>query len=237
MPWVTKPVCCTTHHSQNENTTDKKPRLRPDWEPLPPAPLRAQSSRKTGVQLHEDGAPRRLRAVLTGSGEVGAPEILVPGTPRRAPTLHMGQSQDGSLRPTSLRPAGRPRAGVPHPGRSARPPWAGFGWIDAFTVLTGSQGARNGAWYREVFRRRSRVPERGGFAFPSEGRFPLRRVLSRRETGREGLWDTLRARVSGPAQPLVPGVRGLCPPSAGSSPSANTSEPSRSSPRCSFRRI
>ena len=74
---------------------------------------------------------------------------------------------------------GGPRAGVPHPARSARPPWAGLGLIDAVASLTGSQGTRNGAWCLEVFGRRSRVRETGGLAFPSEGRFPAERLAGK----------------------------------------------------------
>lgn len=73
MPWATKPVCCKTQHGQNENTRTKKPRLRPDWELLPPAPLLARSRRKTGVQ-HEDGAPRRGEPFSLAQDRWGLPK-------------------------------------------------------------------------------------------------------------------------------------------------------------------
>lgn len=94
-------------------------------------------------------------------------------------TLHTGQSQDGSLRPTSLHRAGGPRMDVLHRGRSACPPRAGLVWVDAFTALTGSQGPRNGAWCREVFRRRSREHERGRVAFSLRRRFPAERLAGK----------------------------------------------------------
>ena len=61
MPWVTKPVCCTTHHSQNENMTDKKPRLRPDWEPLP--------RHRCGHRAAGKQACSCMKTVLRGGGE------------------------------------------------------------------------------------------------------------------------------------------------------------------------
>ena len=191
------------------------------WELLPRA--------SAGTAQQESSIQRKARCSAAASEPLSRVQerwgARSPGPrhPRRAPTLHAGQSQDSSLRPAC--DTGGPRAGVPHPGRSPRPHCTGLEWIDAFTALTGSQGARNRAWWHEVFRCRSRVRERGRFGFS------LGRALSRRD------WP---GRAVGCAEGPCPWL-GTAPCHRGegsrSSRSADTSEPARPCPRHFSRRI